>query len=123
MHRLQGRKLPDAQARYSLGRWGILVNTLALIYITPVFVFSFFPSAPHPTPDTMNWAIVLVGGIVILATVYYIAWGGKQYTPPSETAEDIIERYQATAETMPEKRASSKVVEERVTEESVEAGK
>ena len=119
LHRLQGRKLPDAHARYSLGKWGILVNTIALIYITPIFVFSFFPSAPHPTPVAMNWAVVLVGGVVVLATVYYIAWGWKQYTPPSETAEDIAERYKATTESS-EKDVSGGSV---VVEESVDAGK
>jgi hypothetical protein len=117
LHRIRGRKLPDAQARYSLGKWGILINTCALIYLLPIFVFSFFPTAPNPTPDTMNWSIVLVGGIIILATAYYIAWGRKQYTPPDETAEDIIERYQATMTT------SDNEVSGGVIEESVEAEK
>jgi amino acid transporter len=95
MRRLQGRKLP--YARYSLGKWGVLVNILALIYIIPVFIFSFFPPTTNPTPDNMNWACAMFGGIIILATVYYIIWGRKQYTPPNETVEDYIERYQATA--------------------------
>jgi hypothetical protein len=70
----------------------------------------------------MNWSIVLVGGVVILATAYYIAWGRKQYTPPDETVEDIIERYQAPT-TSSEKEVIGRAAEERVVEESVEAGK
>jgi amino acid transporter len=94
LHRLQGRRLPHA--RYSLGKWGVLVNILALIYIVPVFIFSFFPSSPKPVPANMNWAIVMVGGVVLLATIYYIISGRKLYTPPKETIEDYIERYEET---------------------------
>lgn len=92
LHRLQGRKLPP-NARYSLVKWGILFNTTGLLYITPIFVFSFFPSTPNPTPANMNWGIAMVGGVILLATVYYIIWGRKTYTPPNETIEDYMERY------------------------------
>jgi amino acid transporter len=90
MIRLQGRLLPSA--RYSLGKWGTLVNIIALIYIATVWVFSFFPPMPNPTASTMNWACVMVGGVVLLATVYYIAFGRKTYAPPEETIEEYIER-------------------------------
>jgi amino acid transporter len=92
MIRLQGRLLPSA--RYSLGKWGTLVNIIALIYIATVWVFSFFPPMPNPTASTMNWACVMVGGVVLLATVYYIAFGRKTYVPPEETIEEYIERYE-----------------------------
>jgi amino acid transporter len=105
LHRLQGRKLPHA--RYSLGKWGVLVNTIALIYIAPIFVFSFFPPVPNPTPALMNWGIAMVGGVALLATIYYIIWGRKTYTPPNETIEDYMERYG----TWSEKGVSGSVVE------------
>jgi hypothetical protein len=72
----------------------------------------------------MNWAVVMVSGPIILATVYYIVWGRKTYTPPNETVEDYIERYQATT-TESEKEMSSEVLEkathEMVAEERVDA--
>jgi hypothetical protein len=95
MHRLQGRKLPPA--RFSLGKWAIPVNICALIYILPLFIFSFFPIAPNPNAPTMNWACVMVGGVALLATIYYVIWGRKVYAPPNETIEDFIERYQAVS--------------------------
>jgi len=95
MHRLQGRKLPHA--RYSLGKWGTLVNIVGLVYLAPVFIFSFFPSSPNPTPINMNWACVMVGGVVLLATIYYIISGSKHYSPPTETIEDYMERSRAAA--------------------------
>jgi choline transport protein len=93
MRRLQGGILPHA--RYSLGRsGGAVVNIIGLIYITPIFILSFFPPVPNPTPGNMNWACVMVGGVVLFATIYYIILGRKQYTPPPETVEDYIRRDQ-----------------------------
>jgi len=115
LHRLQGRKLPPA--RYSLGKWGILANFMALIYAIPIFVFSFFPVTPNPTPATMNWSVVLVVGIVLLATGYYILGGRKTYAPPDETVEDYIQRSEremrneAAEETVPEKSMKAEIEE------------
>jgi amino acid transporter len=89
LRRLRGLKMPDG--KYSL-RWGSLINALALLYILPYFVFSFFPGAPNPTALTMNYAIVMIGGIMTLATVYYIIRGHNTYQPPTETTEELRER-------------------------------
>jgi hypothetical protein len=45
----------------------------------------------------MNWACAMVGGVALLATIYYVIWGRKVYAPPNETIEDFIERYQAVS--------------------------
>jgi len=114
LHRLQGRRLP--LARYSLGKWGLPANVIALVYLTPIFVFSFFPSAPKPTASSMNWASALVGGIVLLATGYYIAWGRKSYSPPNETIEDFIRHSEGDGtgeEIVREKSATAEIEEKR----------
>jgi hypothetical protein len=115
MHRVRGSKLPFA--RFSLGKWGPLINILGLIYILPIFIFSFFPSAPNPVPATMNWAVVMLGGVIILATVHYFTGGQKKYTPPHETVDDYIERCEAT--TASEKTMSSGVAEEKAASDTV----
>jgi hypothetical protein len=108
-HRLQGRRLPHS--RYSLGKWGVLANVVALVYVTPIFVFSFFPSAPNPTAAEMNWAAVMVGGVAFLATIYYVIWGRTHYSPPNETVEDYIMRAEPGSS---EKVVSDAVMGERV---------
>jgi len=118
LHRLQARRLPEA--RYTLGKWGALINILALIYIIPLFVFSFFPFAPNPTAATMNWACVMVGGTVVLATAYYIVWGRKSYTPPNETIEDYIERFQTTSQSEKEPSTTVAVVEDSAERKELE---
>jgi hypothetical protein len=111
MHRLQGRQLPPA--RYSLGKWGVLVNSCALIYLLPFLIFSFFPGGPNPTPANMNWACVMVGGVTLLATIYYAIWGRKTYAPPNETIEDYITRSKdQDVSTSTDKEASGVVAEE-----------
>jgi hypothetical protein len=115
LHRLQGRKLP--YARYSLGKWGVFTNIVALMYVAPIFVFAFFPSAPKPTAASMNWAILMVGGVTFLATAYYIIWGRTHYSPPNETVEDYIQRAQAEGTSGKE---VGGVTEEKVAEATVE---
>jgi amino acid transporter len=116
LHRLRGRELP--YARYSLGKWGVLTNIVALIYVTPIFIFSFFPSAPKPTATSMNWAILMVGGVILLATIYYLVYGRKQYSPPNDTVEDYIQRAQTEAQAGmgSEKEASGGVTKESVVD-------
>jgi hypothetical protein len=63
----------------------------------------------------MNWAVVMVSGPIIFATIYYIVWGRKTYTPPDETVEDYIVRYEATTES--ENEMSGGVLEEMAAEE------
>jgi amino acid transporter len=115
LHRLQGRKLP--QTRFSLGKWGILTNTIALLYVTPIFVFSLFPSVPRPNSAEMNWAVLMVGGVVVFASIYYFISGRKQYSPPIDTVEDYIMRGEAGVS---EKDVSVEVAEKKLAEDSVE---
>jgi hypothetical protein len=119
LHRLQGRRLP--KARYSLGKWGGLVNGVALAFILPIFVFSFFPATPKPPPITMNWAIVMVGGPIFLSTIYYVAHGRKTYTPPDATVEDYLERYEASSDEPSGVAADEKAMDHDLAEESVSA--
>jgi amino acid transporter len=80
LKRIRGQPLP--YRRWSLGTWGMTVNIGALIFLCPVFVFSFFPLATPVTLTTMNWSIVMYGGIVIFATVYYFLGGRDKFVPP-----------------------------------------
>lgn len=84
LKRLRGE--PLLPARWSLGKWGALVNDLALAFLVVGFVFAFFPMAP-PTGDpkwaeNFNWAIVIFAGICLIAFVYYVLGGRKHYVAP-----------------------------------------
>ena len=78
--RLRGDTLPAR--RWSLGRYGIYINCTALGFLFIVWFFSFFPETAVVTPVTMNYNIVMYGGVVTFATVYYILIGRHHYNGP-----------------------------------------
>lgn len=84
------RKEPLPARRWTLGRYGIFVNIGAVIFLLVVWVFIFFPLQTPVTPATMNWNIVMFGGTMIFAMVYYIFVGRKTYTPPVELVKRHI---------------------------------
>lgn len=64
------------------GVLGIVVNTLAVVYITIVVFFSFWPSLMDPTVEEMNWAILGVGATMFLTMVYFVFRARHVYTGP-----------------------------------------
>ncbi len=76
------RKEPLPPAGFSLGRWGLTINTIALCFLCAFFVFCFFPIATPVDVTTMNWNIAMFGGITVFATVWYVVTGHKKYRPP-----------------------------------------
>lgn len=78
--RFSGKPLPSR--RWSLGYAGPIVNIASLIFLLPLFVFAFFPLTANPTPTDMNWGIAMFGGLVLLASIYYVSLGRKVYRPP-----------------------------------------
>ena len=58
------------------------INAIALVFLVPFFIFCFFPMGTPVEADTMNWNIVMFGGIFLWATVFYVIKGRKVYIPP-----------------------------------------
>ena len=79
--RLVGEPLPPR--RWSLGdRAGLYINIGALCFLTPIIFFAFWPTVTPVTPETMNWGVVMYGGVVIWALIYYCFWARHTYTGP-----------------------------------------
>lgn len=64
------------------GILGTIVNGYAIIYITIIVFFSFWPSKMDPTVAEMNWSILAIGGAMSLAVLYYIFRARHVYTGP-----------------------------------------
>ena len=65
----------------------------SVIWMTFIFILLLFPSYPNPTPDEMNYAVVVLGFVLIFCVVYYWmpGFGGKTFfTGPVRTIDDII---------------------------------
>jgi amino acid transporter len=63
-------------------------------WMTFIFILLLFPSYPDPTPQEMNYAVVVVGFVLVFCVVYYYipGFGGKTFfTGPVRTIDDIVD--------------------------------
>ena len=82
LYRQLTNTMPIRWGPFRLGRLSVPINIFSLVYSVVSFVFAFFPSIPHPKRDTMNWSIVMFGGTLIIALVYWFVHARKTYTGP-----------------------------------------
>jgi amino acid transporter len=80
--RLAGPELPFH--RWSLGKMGLAINIGALLFLIPLIFFLTWPLTSPVTAMTMNWSSVMLCGVLIIATVYYIVKGRHEYVGPVE---------------------------------------
>jgi choline transport protein len=78
--RLFGAPLPPR--RWSLGRFGLLINVVALCFIMPVLFFYYWPLYTPVTPVNMNWSSAVFGGVLVFAAVWYVIKARHVYSGP-----------------------------------------
>jgi choline transport protein len=81
-------KLPPCQ--WSLGRWGVPVNAVAIAYCIFAFFFCFWPMTKDIDVTTANWAPVMFVGVMIISIVLYFVRGRKVYDGPVVTVEGFL---------------------------------
>lgn len=77
--------LPDR--RWSLGKHGLWINVVGLLYGVFGFFWSFWPSETPTTADTFNWSVVIFVGVFIISLVMYGIKGRKEYVGPVEIVQ------------------------------------
>lgn len=82
LKRIRGKLL--LPSKFNLGRWGLPVNIISIVFLVYLWVFSFFPAAPHPRVADMNWAVLGYGTVIIFAVLYYLVRGWYNYVGPVE---------------------------------------
>jgi amino acid transporter len=103
------RGWPRRSAPFTLGRWGVLVNVVALLYGGAMLVnFAWPRSASNPRPDQtagllhlnfldgipILWTVAVF--IVLVGAVYYLAVGrSKAFAPVTTPPEDDPAEYAA----------------------------
>jgi choline transport protein len=80
LKRLRGE--PLLPSKFDLGRLGLPINIVAVMFLLFCWVFTFFPVTPHPTVADMNWASLGYGCVLIFAVVYYVLHGRHVYVGP-----------------------------------------
>ena len=64
------------------GWFGIINNAYACVYMIFVIFWSVWPPETPVTASTMNYSVVVTGGIVILSIVWYFVRARKEYHGP-----------------------------------------
>lgn len=64
------------------GVLGTANTTLACLYLVLSLFFSFWPTARYVTAETFNFSVVVYGGVLIIAGVYYAVWARKTFKGP-----------------------------------------
>jgi choline transport protein len=82
LKRIRGEQL--LPSKFDLGRWGLPVNIISVVFLAFLWVFCFFPVQPRPGVAEMNWAVLGYGSVIIFALVYYIFRGRHRYVGPVE---------------------------------------
>lgn len=80
IRRLSGKPLPPS--RFNLGRAGNVVNTFALCFLVVGLFFQFWPSAPNPNGNEMNWSVLIYGVCILFFSAYYYFRARHRYTGP-----------------------------------------
>lgn len=82
------QEIEAAQAPLIWGPWrvpgwlGILNNLYACLYMIFVIFWSVWPPATPVSASTLNYSIVVTGGVIILSMVWYFVRGRREYRGP-----------------------------------------
>jgi choline transport protein len=74
------KSLPYGPLR--LGKLGMGVNLVSILYTVYVSVFLLFPPYQPVTAQNMNYAPVVLGGVLILSAVWWFVRGKKEFVGP-----------------------------------------
>ncbi|KAL2116237.1 hypothetical protein VTJ04DRAFT_8404 [Mycothermus thermophilus] len=77
-------------AKFSLGKFGWVLNGIAMawsVFAVPLFCM---PAYLPVTPSTVNYAPAVFVGFVIIASLWYAVWGHRNYRgPPTDTLGEV----------------------------------
>lgn len=65
------------------GLLGIINNAYACVYMLFVIFWSVWPPATPVTANTMNYSVLVTGGVIIFSVVWYWVQGRKEYKGPT----------------------------------------
>jgi amino acid transporter len=82
---------------FRLGKFSWITNVLSLAFIVLMSIFFIIPTVHPISALNMNYAVVAIGGLVVLVTVQWFVSGRKHYHGvihtfvPTEATEVILE--------------------------------
>jgi choline transport protein len=77
---------------FRLGRLGVPITLLALLYSFIGWFFSFWPPTATVTVRTFNWSLVVYFGVMALSMTYYGVKARHTYTGPKIEIGEIVKK-------------------------------
>jgi choline transport protein len=74
-----GRKAMSSPHYLDLGKFGFVLNAIAVIWMLFAVVWLLFPLYLPTTGATMNYSIAVLGGVVIVSTVNWLVYSRKAF--------------------------------------------
>ena len=94
-HHQQRHQSTIAQARLAWGPFhvpgllGTINNIYACTYMIFVIFWSFWPPVTPVTPSTMNYSVLVTGGVILFSIFWYYIKGRREYAGPT-VDEDVL---------------------------------
>ncbi|KAK5694409.1 hypothetical protein LTR17_024831 [Elasticomyces elasticus] len=77
--------LPPSE--FALGRWGVPVNALAVLYSFWAFFWCFWPQATPVTASGFNWSSAIFVAVLLIALIYFAFVARHHYVGPVTEVE------------------------------------
>ncbi|KAJ6150561.1 hypothetical protein N7471_001760 [Penicillium samsonianum] len=81
------RKNLPKKRYFNLGRFGVVLNIIAIVWTIFITVWLFFPLYLPVTAVTMNYAIAVVAGVCVVSLINWFAHSRKSYRVPQAVLE------------------------------------
>ena len=70
------------KGEFNLGRFGFSIAAVTSIWLIITAIFMFFPVSYPITKENMNYSIVIMGGILFIAAVYWVVSARHWFVGP-----------------------------------------
>ena len=76
---------------FRLGRAGVPITIVAMLYSVLGIFFSFWPAFTHVNATNMNYSSLIFGGVLMFSLVFWVVYGRKIYTGPIMETEGLAQ--------------------------------
>lgn len=83
---------------YPLGKFGVVINTICIVWICFAVVIFCMPVSLPVDAGTMNYASVVFAGFATIAFIWYFVYARKNFKGPPVPRQDIVVPGTAVAE-------------------------
>jgi len=77
-------------ASLSLGKWSVPLGVISVIWLFGTSTLFFLPVSKPLNKETMNYSCVVIGGVAVLAAIYWIVWGRHVFVGPRRFHHHVV---------------------------------